>query len=226
MSCQKWGQQLGVAVVSVIASTLTLAGATAAIANEPASTDTDRLHQQSWQLVRYNQQPVVADDDITIGFDAEGKMGGFDSCNSYFGSYQAQGNGQITISTEGRTLVYCDPMGTFSDDDYGALLFQVTQYSLTENLLRLETPEGNLVYAAQPSGRFDEAVSYEQWLAEIILPLLDAEAPERVVSRKEFVYVLEEIAARRFHRHIEHADAVKDYCENHYYESARYLERR
>ncbi|MGD1865810.1 MAG: META domain-containing protein [Phormidesmis sp.] len=227
MACyQKWIQQLGVVAVGAIASTLTLADATAVSANEPINTNVSRLQQESWQLVRYKQQPVVADGDITIGFDSDGGMGGFDSCNSYFGVYQVQGDGQITVSTEGRTLVNCFPAGTFSDSDYGSLLSRVTQYLLTDNLLRLETPEGDLVYVAQSSEEFDAEVSYEQWLAESVMPLLDADSPERVVLREEFVFVLEAIAARRLHNYTQEADAVKNYCEAYYYESVGYLERR
>ena len=212
MACyQKWIQQLGVVAVGAIASTLTLADATAVSANEPINTNVSRLQQESWQLVRYKQQPVVADGDITIGFDSDGGMGGFDSCNSYFGVYQVQGDGQITVSTEGRTLVNCFPAGTFSDSDYGSLLSRVTQYLLTDNLLRLETPEGDLVYVAQSSEEFDAEVSYEQWLAESVMPLLDADSPERVVLREEFVFVLEAIAARRLHNYTQEADAVKNY---------------
>ncbi|MEO0770016.1 MAG: hypothetical protein AAFY72_11395, partial [Cyanobacteria bacterium J06649_4] len=60
---QRWIQPLAVVTVGVLASTLTLVNATTARANEPTNSNSERLQQEKWQLVRYNQQPVVADDD-------------------------------------------------------------------------------------------------------------------------------------------------------------------
>ena len=72
----------------------------------------------------------------------------------------------------------------------------------------------------------DEGVSnYQQWLAESVMPLLDSASPDRSVSRQEFVFILEAIAAQRIQNFNEEVDAVDSYCETHA-EAARYLESR
>ncbi|MEM9150044.1 MAG: hypothetical protein AAGB19_06270, partial [Cyanobacteria bacterium P01_F01_bin.3] len=72
----------------------------------------------------------------------------------------------------------------------------------------------------------DEDVgAYQQWLAGSVMPLLDSASPDRSVSRQEFVFILEAIAAQRIQNFNEEVDAVGSYCETHA-EAARYLESR
>lgn len=62
----------------------------------------------------------------------------------------------------------------------------------------------------------EQVSSYQQWLTDAVMPLLDTENHERPVSRKEFAFILEVIATRYGHNWNAEIVLLRNYCEIHY----------
>ena len=70
------------------------------------------LGETSWSLVSYGpvDAPLPPVGSPSIGFDNNGRMGGFTACNSFYGEYEAE-EGRITLRNGelASTVMYCDP---------------------------------------------------------------------------------------------------------------------
>ena len=50
---------------------------------------------------------LPADNPVTLGLQEEGRVGGFDGCNRYFGDFQIEGGHQIVQGPKGATMMAC-----------------------------------------------------------------------------------------------------------------------
>lgn len=102
----------------------------------------------NWLVTGFNNgneavvSPILGTE-LSLRFDAEGKLNGNAGCNSYFGSYETTG-AAITISELGRTEMYClDPEnpGDVMDqeDQFLAALASAATFRLEGNSLELRT---------------------------------------------------------------------------------------
>lgn len=98
----------------------------------------------SWIVTGFNngKQAVVSpllDTEITLSFDADGKLSG-KACNSFFGSYETA-SGTLKISEMGRTEMYCvEPEGIMEQEDqFLAALASAATYRVDGNSLELRT---------------------------------------------------------------------------------------
>lgn len=106
--------------------------------NSSAST----LVGTEWKLVEIQRsaQDVasVADANITITFDSQGRVGGNSSCNSYGGSYQAGPSNALTFGDIISTLRACvDTRLMDLETEYYRALNGVASYSISGSTLRL-----------------------------------------------------------------------------------------
>lgn len=101
-----------------------------------------------WQLVSYSDTPVVDGSEITLEL-ADGKLNGSAGCNSYFADYQLE-DGQLTVERAGSTKMACGEPGVMEQETtYLNLLQQADNaVAISDNVLTIETPEGNLVFEA------------------------------------------------------------------------------
>jgi heat shock protein HslJ len=117
------------------------------------------LEGTRWTLDSYlNSEGVLAkalpSSEATAEFRA-GSVGGNASCNSFFGSYEIDGE-ELSVELGGMTEMYCAPEELMEQEgDYLAALGSAASYSIVEDLLQIESSDGTpvltyLVLQAQP----------------------------------------------------------------------------
>ena len=109
-----------------------------------------------WNLVSYNQQPILEESEITAEF-TEGRVNGSAGCNLYFADYQLD-DAQLNIETIGSTKKACPHLDGLMEQEtaYLNLLNQAESAAVVGNVLTIETPDGNLVFEAAMEGVTDE----------------------------------------------------------------------
>jgi heat shock protein HslJ len=120
--------------------TLNGAGGEAIIVLEPAlEPESVPLIETTWNLVAYGLEYNVPPADVvpTIAFSDDGMLSGTSGCNSFFGQYQTDGQ-TMSIGQMGSTLMLCLDDGVVKlEDEYFALLQDVTAYVIDGTFLTL-----------------------------------------------------------------------------------------
>ena len=101
----------------------------------------------TWQLETLGGQPVVANSQASLVFNAN-KLSGNASCNRFFGSYQYN-DGLLTTSGLGSTKMMCSPSIMAQEDDVFALLVQASQVRMHKNMLHLLDDRGGVLISAR-----------------------------------------------------------------------------
>ena len=111
------------------------------------------LEDTIWVLESYgdpeNLNAVLEDTEITINFiSAEVKMEGSASCNSYFGSYEVEGNQLSIPGPIGATEMYCmEPEGIMEQEqEYLAILQDAESYEIEDDQLQIVSGDKVLVF--------------------------------------------------------------------------------
>ncbi|MGC1309573.1 MAG: META domain-containing protein [Phormidesmis sp.] len=105
------------------------------------------IEEKTWSLVSYDEQPVLADSEITLELSA-GQLNGSAGCNQYFADYQLEA-GQLSVGAAGSTRKICLEGGVMAQESaYLSLLQQAQSAEVTDNGLIIQTAEGNLVFEA------------------------------------------------------------------------------
>ena len=106
------------------------------------------LEGTDWTLVELNGAALMPGTNITLSFDEE-NAGGFAGCNAYGGSYEAGGDGALSIGLMQRTAQAClEPEGVMEQEDaYLAALQDVAAYRVTGDRLELEDGAGESLLA-------------------------------------------------------------------------------
>ena len=97
-----------------------------------------------WNLVSYNEQPILAESEINAEF-AEGRVNGSAGCNSYFADYQLEDT-QLNIETIGSTKKACPDDLMKQETAYLNLLDKAESAAVVDNVLTVNTPDGDLVF--------------------------------------------------------------------------------
>lgn len=100
-----------------------------------------------WNLVSYNQQPILAESKITAEF-AEGRVNGSAGCNSYFADYQLDDT-QLNIETVGSTKKACPDDFMEQETIYLNLLDKAESAAVVDNVLTINTSDGDLVFEVE-----------------------------------------------------------------------------
>jgi heat shock protein HslJ len=116
---------------------------------------TRSLEGTVWVLESYLDSEGVLvrplpDSQVTAIFQ-EGQIGGNASCNSYFGSYEADADGNLSIGTLGMTEMFCQIDELMAQEgDYLAALSSAASYLIAEDNLQIEDADGKeiLVFSA------------------------------------------------------------------------------
>jgi heat shock protein HslJ len=119
----------------------------------PDSQDDVALENTKWSLRSYGQpgnlSDILADTEITLELDStEGTVKGLAGCNSYFGSYQLQGNHLSIPGPIAVTEMYCMESAGIMDQeqDYLSILQLTTGYDIEGNQLQLNCGNQILIY--------------------------------------------------------------------------------
>ena len=140
----------------------------------------------SWTLVTLDGQAPLAGTTITATF-SEGGIGGSSGCNSYFGTYTAEGS-SLRIEGIGMTEMAClDPAGVMDQEQaYLQALSEVTGYRLGEGQLEMldSTGAALLVYARQaaaapPDSAPELTLEGTSWT---LMTLIDGPAASSVIE--------------------------------------------
>ena len=97
----------------------------------------DRLDGTSWKLVFLGKDQAIDAVSITASF-IEDQISGSAGCNSYFGTYQIQGN-QINFGQMGSTMMFCaDPEGVMDQEqDFLASLSGTHNFKVEDGQLKI-----------------------------------------------------------------------------------------
>jgi len=118
----------------------------------PTPTSTFSLDGTEWQLLTLNGQALLEDTTITAAF-SKGEISGSSGCNSYFGSYTANGS-SIQFGDIGATEMFClEPEGIMEQEQSFLQAFQrVAGYRSDAGQLELLDAAGRpvLVFSASP----------------------------------------------------------------------------
>ncbi|BCX04233.1 MAG: META domain-containing protein [Candidatus Roseilinea sp.] len=103
----------------------------------------------SWRALSYNngKQAVVsliAGTELTVAFDAEGRISGNAGCNAFTGSYRLEDDGKITIGPLAATRKLCNaPEGVMEQEaQFLAALETAATYRIEGDRLQLRTADG------------------------------------------------------------------------------------
>ncbi|HJS28208.1 MAG TPA: META domain-containing protein [Anaerolineales bacterium] len=104
----------------------------------------------SWTVISYNtgQAAVVSlisGTEITADFAEDGQLGGSAGCNTYFASYETEGN-SIRIGAPGSTRMFCaEPEGLMEQESqYLAALQTAATYRIEGSTMEMRTADGAL----------------------------------------------------------------------------------
>jgi len=109
--------------------------------------DTDALADTEWQLAFIRKTTPIAGTNISISFE-NGEIRGTSGCNTYFGSYEIEGE-KIKFNEIAMTEMAClDPEGVMQQEqDYLSFLSEVVLFSIEGNQLILRKAEqGQLTF--------------------------------------------------------------------------------
>ena len=99
-----------------------------------------------WKLVSYNQQPILAESEITAEF-TEGRVNGSAGCNLYFADYQLD-NPELNIETIGSTKKACPNDLMEQETTYLNFLDGAESATVVGNVMTINTPDGDLIFEA------------------------------------------------------------------------------
>jgi len=127
-----------------------------ACANTDSTITTSDLEDTKWILESYgepgNQKDILTDTEITAEFvSPEGAVKGSAGCNSYFGSYEVEGN-QISIPGPiAVTEMYCmEPEGVMEQErQYLEILQAAQSYSVEDGELQINCGDKVLIYTVE-----------------------------------------------------------------------------
>ncbi len=112
---------------SLLAS-LFIVGGCAGTGMAPSGADNRLLG--TWQVVEIAGRPVVADSQVTLAFDKEGRLSGNTSCNGFGAPYTLSGGDRISIPRPVMTMRACLPALMDQEGRLITLLEQVTTYRI------------------------------------------------------------------------------------------------
>ena len=116
------------------------------INQESNVTQPNAIEGKVWKLVSYNQQPILAESEITAEF-ADGRVNGSAGCNSYFADYQLD-DAQLNIERSGSTKKACPNDLMEQETTYLNSLNKAESVAVVDNVLTINTPDGDLVFEA------------------------------------------------------------------------------
>lgn len=108
-----------------------------------------------WNLVSYNQQPILSKSEITAEF-KQGRVSGSAGCNRYFADYQLD-NAKLNTNSVGSTKRACPDVDGLVEQEttYLKLLDKVQSATVVNNLLTIKTDDGDLVFEAAKNSASD-----------------------------------------------------------------------
>jgi heat shock protein HslJ len=118
------------------------------------STDPHTLLIPRWFLseLTINSQPVpLSQLLLTLQFGPDGKLNGQGGCNDFFGSYQVDSDGSLTLGPIGATRMFCQE-GMELENAYFQALESVSKFRTEQGKLYLSSADGKttLVFAMPP----------------------------------------------------------------------------
>lgn len=117
------------------------------------------LRGQEWQLKSMveNGNTVNNPQELpTLLFSDSTAMYGSAGCNWFFGTYEVQDKGLISLKPGGATMMYCPDMAF--EDQYLKSLPKVVKYTVSENQLTLEDKSGKLQLIYVPLVKAEKVV--------------------------------------------------------------------
>lgn len=107
------------------------------------------LADTSWKALSYNNGKqavvsVISGSELTVAFDAVGRISGNAGCNAFTGSYKLEDGGKIAIGPLATTRKLCNaPEGVMEQEaQFIAALEQAATYRIEGDRLQLRTAEG------------------------------------------------------------------------------------
>ncbi len=110
-----------------------------------ASSSLENLNNTAWVLETLNNKPVPSEaPQITLNFNANGKITGTAGCNRYMSDYTfTLAENKIYITSIGRTFMQCNPTELMDmEKQYIQLLVEAEHYTIKDDQLELQNKDG------------------------------------------------------------------------------------
>lgn len=179
---------------SIDGTTLTLADAEGTVLATFEAVEPLSLTDTVWQVVSYNNGKeavvsVILGTEITAEFTPDGALAGDGGCNSYFGSYEVDGE-SISIGQMGMTEMACmEPEGVMDQEQqFLAALQTAATYRIQADKLEMRTADGALAvsFVARPAatlaGSSWDVISYNNGSEAVVSVIIGTELTAEFVE--------------------------------------------
>ena len=102
----------------------------------------------TWRLIELNGKVVPDQSDTTrytVILSESGELNGRGDCNSYFGRFVSEKEGELTLSPDGATKAMCPDMKR--ETEFLEMMPRVKSFKIDGNILMLFDSEGKLIAA-------------------------------------------------------------------------------
>ena len=106
------------------------------------------LQGVTWRLIELNGKVVPNQSDTTrytVILSKDGQLNGRGDCNSYFGRYVSNKDGELILSPDGATKAMCPDMRRETEFLY--MMPEVRSFKIDGNILMLFNSEGKMIAA-------------------------------------------------------------------------------
>lgn len=106
--------------------------------------NTNALAGTQWVLSTLNGNAPLEGAQVTLNFDAEGRVTGSDGCNRFFGPYRVEGDA-LVFQQFGGTLMACPPALMTQSRDFTSALAATKAFDIAGDTLTLRDADGATV---------------------------------------------------------------------------------
>ncbi len=119
----------------------------------------------SWKLVKLIDKSVEENQLVSLTFNSETKLSGFNSCNNYTGSYKVV-NDHIAFGQIAATMMACIPENMALSEQYEGILKDTSSYVLTDSKLKFLSTNG--IVLAEFTVLDDKTLSATTWQVSFV----------------------------------------------------------
>lgn len=111
------------------------------------------LQGEPWEVVELEGSAVADPTRMTLGFEADGQLGGLAACNRFFGRYVLSGEG-LRLSPQGATKMACEPRAMQDEQRFMAAVARISGFGIAaDGRLALRAGDRVVMRARRAGGR-------------------------------------------------------------------------
>ena len=104
--------------------------------------------QGEWRVVELNGEPIVPGSEVSLRFDADGRVSGKGSCNRYGASYRVEKD-RISFTPVMSTRMACAPPLMAQESLFFLILQKADRWTVDDGVLTITAADGSTIRAAR-----------------------------------------------------------------------------